>query len=74
MKTFYISVTETLNRTVEVHATDVCDAIQKVTDAYLDEQIVLDSEDYVDVDFHDETEETINNYELGGMPKFYEVQ
>lgn len=22
----------------------------------------------------DETEETINNYELGGMPKFYEVQ
>ena len=74
MKTFYISVTETLNRIVEVHATDVYDAIQKVSDAYHDEQIVLDSEDYVDVDFHDETEETINNYELGGMPKFYEVQ
>ena len=74
MKTFYISVTETLKRTVEVHATDVCDAIQKVSDAYHDEQIVLDSDDYVDVDFHDETEETINNYELGGMPKFYEVQ
>lgn len=74
MKTFYISVTETLKRTVEVHATDVCDAIQKVTDAYLDEQIVLDSDDYVEVDFSDETEETINNYELGGMPKFYEVQ
>ena len=74
MKTFYISVTETLKRTVEVHATDVCDAIQKVSDAYHDEQIVLDSDDYVDVDFNDETEETINNYELGGMPKFYEVQ
>ena len=25
-------------------------------------------------DFDDETEETINNYELGGMPKFYEVK
>ena len=74
MKTFYVSVTETLKRTVEVHATDVCDAIQKVSDAYHDEQIVLDSDDYVDVDFTDETEETINNYELGGMPKFYEVQ
>ena len=74
MKTFYVSVTETLKRTVEVHATDVCDAIQKVSDAYYDGQVVLDSEDYVDVDFHDETEETINNYELGGMPKFYEVQ
>ena len=74
MKTFYISVTETLNRIVEVHATDVCDAIQKVTDAYLDEQIVLDSDDYVDVDFDDVTDDTIYNYELGGMPKFYEVQ
>ena len=74
MKTFYISVTETLNRIVEVHATDVCDAIQKVSDAYQDEQIVLDSDDYVDVDFHDVTDDTIYNYELGGMPKFYEVQ
>lgn len=74
MKTFYISVTETLNRIVEVHAEDEYEAIRKVSDAYYDGQVVLDSEDYVDVDFHDETEETINNYELGGMPKFYEVQ
>lgn len=74
MKTFYISVTETLNRIVEVHAEDEYEAIHKVSDAYYDGQIVLDSDDYVDVDFTDETEETINNYELGGMPKFYEVQ
>lgn len=74
MKTFYISVTETLNRIVEVHAEDEYEAIHKVSDAYYDEQIVLDSDDYVNVDFTDETEETINNYELGGMPKFYEVQ
>lgn len=74
MKTFYISVTETLNRIVEVRAEDSQEAIQKATDAYYDGQIVLDSDDYVDVDFNDETEETINNYELGGMPKFYEVQ
>lgn len=74
MKTFYISVTETLNRIVEVHADDKDEAIQKASDAYYDGQIVLDSDDYVDVDFNDETEETINNYELGGMPKFYEVQ
>lgn len=74
MKTFYVSVTETLNRIVEVRAEDKREAIQKVSDAYYDGQVVLDSEDYVDVDFNDETEETINNYELGGMPKFYEVQ
>lgn len=74
LKTFYISVTETLNRIVEVHAEDKYEAIQKATDAYCDGQVVLDSDDYVEVDFNDETEETINNYELGGMPKFYEIQ
>lgn len=74
MKTFYISVTETLKKTVEVHAEDKYEAIQKVSDAYHDEQIVLDSGDYVDVDFDDVTDDTIYNYELGGMPKFYEVQ
>lgn len=74
LKTFYISVTETLNRIVEVHAEDKYEAIQKATDAYRDGQIVLDSDDFVVAEFNDETEETINNYELGGMPKFYEVQ
>ena len=74
LKTFYISVTETLKKTVEVHAEDKYEAIQKVSDAYHDEQIVLDSDDYIDVDFDDVTDDTIYNYELGGMPKFYEVQ
>lgn len=74
LKTFYISITETLKKTVEVHAEDKYEAIQKVSDAYHDEQIVLDSDDYVDVDFDDVTDDTIYNYELGGMPKFYEVQ
>lgn len=74
MKTFYITITETFNRIVEVHAEDKHEAIQKVTDAYCDGQVVLDSDDFVVAEFNDETEETINNYELGGMPKFYEVQ
>lgn len=74
MKTYYISVTETLNRIVEVHAEDSGKALQKAEDAYYNGEIVLDSEDFVDTDFNDETEETIYNYELGGMPKFYEVK
>ena len=74
MKTFYISVTETLNRIVEVHAEDEYEAIHKVSDAYYDGQVVLDSEDYVDVDFDNVTDDITYNYELGGMPKFYEVQ
>ena len=74
LKTFYISVTETLKKTVEVRAEDKYEAIQKVSDAYHDEQIVLDSDDYVDVDFDNITDDITYNYELGGMPKFYEVQ
>ena len=74
LKTFYISVTETLKKTVEVRAEDKYEAIQKATDAYWDGQVVLDSDDFVVTEFNDETEETINNYELGGMPKFYEIQ
>ena len=74
MKTFYISVIEMLNRIVEVQAEDSDEALQKTEDAYYNGEIVLDSEDFVDTDFYDETEKTINNYELGGMPKFYEVK
>jgi hypothetical protein len=74
MKTFYISVTETLNRIVEVHAEDSSEALQKAEDAYYNGEIELDYNDMVDTDFNDETEETINNYELGGMPKYYEVK
>lgn len=77
MKTYYIRVTETIDRIVEVHAEDSIEALQKAEDAYYDGEIMLDSEDsenFVDTQFYDETEETINNYELGGMPKFYEIQ
>ena len=74
MKTYYISVTEILNKIVEVHADSEQEALQKAEDSYYNGEIVLDSEDFVDTQFNDETEETINNYELGGMPKFYEIQ
>ena len=74
MKTFYISITETLNKIVEVNAEDEREALHKASDAYYRGEVVLDSEDFVDTDFNDETEDTINKYELGVMPKFYEVQ
>ena len=74
MKTFYISITETRNKIVEVQANDEHEAIHKVSDAYYNDEIELDHNDFVDTEFDDETEETINNYELGGMPKFYEVK
>ena len=74
MKTFYISVTETLNKIVEVHAEDSSEALQKAEDAYYNGEIELDYNDMVDTDFEDKTEETINRYDLDGMPKYYEVK
>ena len=74
MKTYYISVTETLKRIVEVHAEDSSEALQKAEDAYYNEEIVLDSDDFVDTDFNDETERLLESYDNGGLPKYYEVK
>ena len=74
MKTFYISVTETLKRIVEVHAEDSSEALQKAEDAYYNGEIELDYNDMVDTDFNDVTDDTLENYDNGGMPKFYEVK
>lgn len=74
MKTFYMTVTETLVRTVEVHAETADEAYEKVEDACSDGTIELDWSDFCEREITDETEQTIDNYELGGMPKFYEIQ
>lgn len=74
MKTFYMTITETLVKTVEVHAETADEAYAKVEDAYNDGTIELDWSDFREREINDETEQTIDNYELGGMPKFYEVQ
>lgn len=73
-KTFYISITETLNKIVEVQAEDEYEAIQKVSDAYYAGDIVLDSEDFVDTEFEDDTERLLESYDNGGLPKYYEVK
>ena len=76
MKTYYISVTETLNKIVEVHAENVDEALFKAENAYDNGELDLEPNfnNMYDTQFNDVTEETINNYELGGMPKFYEIQ
>lgn len=74
MKTYYISVTETRNKIVEVQANDDYEAIHKVADAYYDDLLDFERDTRVDAQFEDATEETTNNYDLGGMPKFYEVK
>lgn len=73
-KTYYISVTETLNKIVKVQAESKEEALAKAEQAYDDGIVELNYNDYVSCEFNDETEETIYNYELGGMPKFQEVK
>lgn len=47
MKTFKIEVQEFLSRIVEIEAKNIDEAISKVTEMYQNEEIVLDSEDFV---------------------------
>lgn len=74
MKTFYISVTETLNKIVEVHAENEQEALQKAEDSYYNDEFELDYNDRVDTEFENDTEGTLESYDNGGMPKFYEVK
>ena len=74
MKTYYVSITETLNKIVEVHAEDSSEALQKAEDAYYNGEIELDHNDFVDTEFEDETERLLESYDNGGLPKYYEVK
>lgn len=73
-KTFYISITETLNKIVEVQANDEYEAIQKVSDAYYNDEFELDHNDFVDTEFENDTERLLESYDNGGLPKYYEVK
>ncbi len=48
MNKFKIEVKETLSKVIEIEAENVEEAIQKVSKFYKDEEIILDSEDYLD--------------------------
>ena len=74
MKTYYIKVTESLVKTVEVHAENEQEALQKAEDSYYNDEFELDYNDRVDTDFEDDTERLLESYDNGGMPKFYEIQ
>ena len=74
MKTFYISVTETLNKIIEVQAESSEEALRKAEDAYDADEFELDHDDDVDTEFEDDTESLLESYDNGGLPKYYEVK
>lgn len=74
MKTFYISVTETLNKIVEVQADSSEEALRKAEDAYDADEFKLDHNDMEELEFEDDTERLLESYDNGGLPKYYEVK
>lgn len=74
MKTFYISITETLNKIVEVQAESSEEALRKAEDAYDADKFELDHNDMEDLEFEDDTERLLESYDNGGLPKYYEVK
>lgn len=51
-KEFIIYITETLQKKVIVKANDINEALDQVIDQYNDGEIVLDYNDYLDVEFN----------------------
>ena len=74
MKTYYSKIVETRSQIVEVHADSLVDAVNKAKDVYYDGTLELQVGDVDETSFDDVTDDTLENYDLGGMPKFYEIQ
>jgi len=53
METFKIEVKETLSRVIEIEANSADEAFSKTQKLYKNEEIVLDADDYVGVNFID---------------------
>ena len=51
MKKFRIEISELLQKTIEIEATNIEEAINKVKEQYYEEQIILDDTNYIDTEF-----------------------
>lgn len=51
MKKYYITITETLERTIEIIANDENEATDMAEEQYKNGEIVLDYEDHIDTDY-----------------------
>lgn len=51
MKTYKIEVKETLSRIIEINANSIDEALGNVQKIYKNEEIILDNDDFVEVDF-----------------------
>ncbi|GIV27270.1 MAG: hypothetical protein KatS3mg027_1084 [Bacteroidia bacterium] len=57
MKTFKIEIKEVLSRIIEIKANSLDEAITKTREMYRNEEIILDSSDYVSTDIEEYKDE-----------------
>lgn len=50
MKTFKIEVQEFLSKIIEIEANDIDDALSRVKETYQNEEIILDSSNYIETE------------------------
>lgn len=51
MYKYKVEITETLQKTIEVEADNKEDALHKVMKMYKNEEVILDGNDFIDLDF-----------------------
>lgn len=54
MNKYKVEITETLQKTIEVEADNKEDALHKLMKMYKNEEVILDDNDFVDLDFKNE--------------------
>lgn len=74
MKMYDVEITETLQRTVSVEAASREEAERIVTEAWNDEVYVLDSTDFIDVDFKTVGEQELSTQKTSVGAKLKDLQ
>ena len=74
MKMYDVEITETLQRTVSVEANSREEAERIVTEAWNDEVYVLDSTDFIDVDFKTVGERELSMQKTSVSAKLKDLQ
>ena len=63
MKTYDVTITETLKRTVTVKADSLSQAEQMVTDGWKNSEYILNADDFVNVDFRGQAQKRTRDSE-----------
>ncbi len=74
MSKYKIMVTETLQREIEVEADNFDKAIERVEEMYYDSEIILDSEDYVSVNFDNAQELEVDKSQITDFINFKDLE